>query len=120
MNKSENMLHALFSAANTPETSSDQLYFLARHESEIIRGAVALNPSMPDNALDLLRNDKSSNVAECYTLRENFKSSARRLRILSPPLYLLEATNEHSYNSDCVAKRQDWERRYCRRIFHHP
>jgi hypothetical protein len=73
MNKSENMLHALFSAANTPETSSDQLYFLARHESEIIRGAVALNPSMPDNALDLLRNDKSSNVAECYTLRENFK-----------------------------------------------
>jgi hypothetical protein len=64
----DSQLHTQFRAANDVNTSKEKLFELSMHENEIIRGAVALNPSAPPSALTILLKDPSVHVHDC--LRE--------------------------------------------------
>ncbi len=63
--------HQTFRAANDPLTPPQELFLLSKSESEIIRGAVALNSSTPEMALRTLENDRSDHVQECLAMRKD-------------------------------------------------
>lgn len=58
------MLHDEFREASSPETSTKRLLELAQHKDEIIRGAVAMNPSSPMECKIILFNDPSNHVID--------------------------------------------------------
>ena len=74
MKSSNYKLHRLFRATNDVETFYDELFELSCQDSEVVRGAVALNTSTPQNALDRLKADESKHVRDCYELRRAIKS----------------------------------------------
>lgn len=78
MNDLTKNLHDLFRIANDEKSSGQTLLSLARHESDVIRGAVALNPSTPENAISILKTDQSKHVRDCLEQRESY------LKLYSP------------------------------------
>ncbi len=63
--------HYEFRLANDPETSQDSLEKLSRSSSEIIRGAVALNPNTSKKTLMHLESDSSDHVVENLMKNKN-------------------------------------------------
>ena len=61
-----------FRIATCPDTDPGELLLLARHESELVRGSVALNPSSPDDAILILCSDESEHVLECIRSRGSY------------------------------------------------
>jgi acetyltransferase-like isoleucine patch superfamily enzyme len=55
--------------AQDSATSVEILTFLSNSEEDLIRGAVAGNPSTPDTVLDVLKKDKSEFVQSCLSKR---------------------------------------------------
>ncbi len=62
-------LHTLFREANDVNTSKDKLLKLSMHESEVIRVAVAANPSAPPTAITILLKDTSAHELDCLHQR---------------------------------------------------
>lgn len=56
--------HQKFREANSPETDQETLKKLAQDSDEVVRSAVAHNPSKPVGAVEILFNDKSKYVQE--------------------------------------------------------
>jgi hypothetical protein len=65
--------HHKFRLANDPDTDLQQLEKLAGSKDEIIRGAVALNPSTTTSILVKLFSDASEHVQECLRKRNDTK-----------------------------------------------
>ncbi len=59
--------------ANDPETELHELANLADSENELIRAAVALNPSATTSILVKLFSDESEHVQECLRKRNDTK-----------------------------------------------
>jgi len=58
-----------FRQANSVDTPEELLISLSGSKDELIRGAIALNPSTPNTVLDVLFNDKSDYVLSCLRKR---------------------------------------------------
>lgn len=65
--------HNKFRLANDPETELHELENLADSENELIRAAVALNPSATTSILVKLFSDESEHVQECLRKRNDTK-----------------------------------------------
>ncbi|WP_369834483.1 GNAT family N-acetyltransferase [Cronobacter dublinensis] len=61
-------LHLRFRAANSPETSADELKSLSLDENEMVRASVVHNPCKPVSSIEILFNDKSDHVQEALTM----------------------------------------------------
>ncbi|MEX5382822.1 GNAT family N-acetyltransferase [Cronobacter muytjensii] len=61
-------LHSRFRAANSPETSADELKSLSLDENEMVRASVVHNPGKPVSSIEILFNDKSDHVQEALTM----------------------------------------------------
>lgn len=59
----------ILSQANDSGSSKELLTILSKSNDEILRGAIALNPSTPKNVLEELLNDNSSYVQSCLGKR---------------------------------------------------
>lgn len=66
-------MHNIFRLANDPDTPISVLLELAHSNEELIRGAVAANPSTPDSMIKILSKDKSKHVLGCIKKRRNKK-----------------------------------------------
>jgi hypothetical protein len=65
--------HNKFRLANDPETELHELENLADNENELIRAAVALNPSATTSILVKIFSDESEHPQECLRKRNDTK-----------------------------------------------
>lgn len=65
--------HNKFRLASDPDTDVQELKNLTGCENELIRGAVALNPSTTANILVRLFNDDSEHLQKCLGKRNDTK-----------------------------------------------
>lgn len=61
--------HMAFRAANDAKASPCDLRELALSSDELVRGAVAMNASTPEDVLQALQRDESAHVQECLSKR---------------------------------------------------
>lgn len=66
----ENLSHLAFRAASNPETPRGDLRELSLSADEIVRGAVVMNESAPEDVINRMREDESSHVQECILAKE--------------------------------------------------
>lgn len=75
------MKHENLRIANDASTALDKLKELSNSEHFFVRGAVAFNPSTPEEALSILSRDSNSFVLECLELRSVEKSTPKLVKI---------------------------------------
>ncbi len=61
--------HMSFRAASDAKASPGDLRELALSSDELVRGAVAMNASTPEDVLQALQRDESAHVQECLATR---------------------------------------------------
>lgn len=64
-----NLHHLAFRAASDAKASPGDLRELALSSDELVRGAVAMNASTPEDVLQALQRDESAHVQECLSKR---------------------------------------------------